>query len=92
MTIRTENGIMEIQPKEIAVVQRGIKFAIECEGNTRGWFVEIYKGHFVIPDLGPIGTNGMANPRDFQTPVAWYEDVDKPFTIINKFGGKFFNG
>ena len=44
----------------------------------------------MIPDLGPIGTNGLANPRDFEFPVAWYEDEDKPFTIINKYSGKFF--
>ena len=77
MRIKTESGILVIHPKEIAVVQRGIKFAIECEGNVWGWFVEIYKGHFVIPDLGPIGTNGLANPRDFLIPTAWYEDENK---------------
>lgn len=81
---------MKIKPKEIAVIPRGIKFAIEVVGNTRGWIAEVYHGRFLIPDLGPIGTNGSANPRDFQYPVAWYEDVDKPFTIINKFQGKFF--
>jgi len=90
MTFITENGKLKIGPKEIAVMPRGIKFSIEVEGNTRGWICEIYKGWFVIPDLGPIGTNGCANPRDFEYPVAWYEDVDKPFTIINKFSGKFF--
>lgn len=53
---------MKIKPKEIAVIPRGIKFAIEVVGNTRGWIAEVYHGRFLIPDLGPIGTNGSANP------------------------------
>jgi homogentisate 1,2-dioxygenase len=44
----------------------------------------------VIPDLGPIGSNGLANGRDFEIPVAWYEDVDEKWTVVNKFSGKFF--
>lgn len=73
------------------VVQRGIKFLVELiEGSSRGYICELYKGHFVIPDLGPIGSNGLANPRDFETPVAWYEDKTEDWTVINKFQGKFF--
>jgi homogentisate 1,2-dioxygenase len=82
MTFLTENGRMKISPKEIAVIPRGIKFTVLVKGDTRGWFAEVYKGQFIIPDLGPIGTNGLANPRDFEYPVAWYEDVDKEFLII----------
>jgi homogentisate 1,2-dioxygenase len=55
------------------------------DGPSRGYICEVYKSHFVIPDLGPIGSNGMANPRDFQIPVAWYEDIDEDWTVINKF-------
>lgn len=51
---------------------------------------EVYKNHFVIPDLGPIGSNGSANPRDFEVPVAWYEDLNENWTVVNKFSGKFF--
>jgi homogentisate 1,2-dioxygenase len=46
---------------------------------------EVFKGHFVIPDLGPIGSNGLANGRDFEIPVSWYEDVVEKWTIVNKF-------
>lgn len=42
----------------------------------RGYILEVYNNHFTLPDLGPIGANGLANPRDFETPTAWFEDVD----------------
>jgi homogentisate 1,2-dioxygenase len=90
ITFRTEFGVIQIAPKEIAVIQRGIKFGVEVKGPVRGYFCELFKGHFVLPDLGPIGTNGLANPRDFETPVAWYEDEDKEFKLINKFCGEYF--
>ena len=39
-----------------------------------------------------LGANGLANPRDFLIPVAWYEDLQVPggFTVINKYQGKLF--
>lgn len=42
----------------------------------RGYILEVYDNHFTLPDLGPIGANGLANPRDFETPTAWFEDID----------------
>lgn len=60
------------------------------EGKSKGYLTEVFKGHFVIPDLGPIGANCLANPRDFLIPSAWYEDKDEEWTVINKFQGKFF--
>lgn len=64
--VKTELGRLLVEPQEIVVVQRGIKFAVEVlEGAARGFICEIFKSHFVIPDLGPIGANGLANPRDF---------------------------
>ena len=90
--VKTEFGRMRVEPLEICVIQRGIKFSVDLiEGKSRGYITEVYKGHFVIPDLGPIGSNGLANPRDFETPVAWYEDIEEKWTIINKFQGKFFS-
>ena len=56
------------------IVPRGCKFSLDVEGvKARGWMAELYKGHFVIPDLGPIGANGCANERDFSAPVAAYD-------------------
>ncbi len=89
--VKTEFGKMRVEPLEICVVQRGITFSVELiEGKSRGFIAETYKGHFALPELGPIGANGMANPRDFEYPVAWYEDVQEPWTVVNKFQGKFF--
>ena len=91
LLVKTEFGRMRVEPLEICVIQRGIKFSVDVlEGNSRGYITEVFKGHFVIPDLGPIGSNGMANPRDFEIPSAWYEDNEEKWTIINKFMGEFF--
>jgi homogentisate 1,2-dioxygenase len=84
----TEMGRMHVAPGEIAVVPRGIRFALQLDAPVRAYLLEIYDGHFAIPDLGPIGSNGLANPRDFQTPVAWYEDRDCQFELVQKFGGQ----
>ncbi|KPJ15622.1 Homogentisate 1,2-dioxygenase [Papilio machaon] len=91
LKITTEFGIMKICPNEIAVIQLGMRFAVEVEGPSRGYILEVFDGHFKLPDLGPIGANGLANPRDFLTPVACYQDEDVPgFKIINKYQGALF--
>jgi homogentisate 1,2-dioxygenase len=90
--IRTEHGRMLVPPGHICVIQRGIKFSVDVTEESRGYISEIFKGHFVIPDRGPIGANGLANERDFEVPSAWYDDGAKQnFTIIHKFCGKFFS-
>jgi len=89
--LRTEMGVIEAAPGEIAVVPRGVKFAVDVpDGASRGYVCENYGSPFILPDLGPIGANGLANPRDFLTPVAAYEDMDGPFEMIAKFGGQFW--
>ncbi|VVC93235.1 unnamed protein product [Leptidea sinapis] len=91
LRITTEFGIMQVAPNEIAVIQVGMRFAVAIDGPTRGYILEVFDGHFKLPDLGPIGANGLANPRDFLTPVAHYDDVDIPgFKIISKFHGVLF--
>ncbi len=82
--IKTEFGKIDVSPREICVVQRGIKFTVDVDGESRGYLLETFGGSFEIPDLGPIGANGLANPRDFRTPVAWYEDVEGEFKLVNK--------
>jgi homogentisate 1,2-dioxygenase len=87
----TELGIIEIEPGQIAVLPRGLKFRVELpNGRARGYICENYGQTFRLPDLGPIGANGLANPRDFETPVAWYEDRDEKCEIIAKFGGNLW--
>lgn len=74
LLVRTLNGRLTVRPKEILVVPRGIKFSVDVEGEAKGWVAEIFGHHFAIPELGPIGANGLANPGDFQYPTAWFED------------------
>jgi len=87
----TELGVLEIEPGQVAVIPRGLKFRVELpNGRARGYICENYGQQFRLPDLGPIGANGLANPRDFETPVAWYEDKDSRFEIVAKFGGNLW--
>ena len=87
--IFTELGIIEVVPGEVCCLPRGLKFLVEIDNSddprsairdsrseTRGYICENYGAQFRLPDLGPIGANGLANPRDFETPVAWYENRD----------------
>jgi len=84
----TEFGIIDITPGEIAVVPRGVKFRVELPGGpARGYLCENYGGGFTLPERGPIGANCLANPRDFLTPVAAYEDRDATSRMVVKWGG-----
>ncbi|KJH45329.1 homogentisate 1,2-dioxygenase [Dictyocaulus viviparus] len=90
LKITTEFGRVHVGIQEIVVIPQGVRFSIDVNGPTRGYILEVYGTHFQLPDLGPIGANGLANPRDFKTPVAWFEDADIPFEIYNKYQGSFF--
>ena len=90
VTFRTEMGIINAKPNEIAVIPRGVKFAMDVDGPSRGYICENYGQPFTIPDRGPIGANGLANERDFLTPVASYEDEDGDFSMVAKFAGKLW--
>lgn len=84
----TEFGIIDIAPGEIAVIPRGVKMRVELPaGPARGYLCENYGGAFALPERGPIGANCLANPRDFLTPVAAYEDHDGPCRMVVKWGG-----
>lgn len=89
---RTECGVLEVSPGEILVVQRGMRFRLDLpEGRARGYVLEVFAGHFQLPDLGPIGANGLANPRDFLSPVASYEEEDGvEHRVVHKFEGELF--
>lgn len=91
LRIQTEMGLLVVEQQEICVIPRGIKFAVNVDGPSRGYVLEVFEGHFEIPSLGPIGSNGLANPRDFEIPVAYYQDVDEQCTVVNKFGGKMWS-
>jgi homogentisate 1,2-dioxygenase len=89
--IATELGRMTIAPLQMALIPRGVRFRVELDGPSRGYVCENYGALFRLPDLGPIGANGLANPRDFETPVAWYEDVDARTQLIQKFQGALWS-
>lgn len=87
----TEFGVIEIEPGEICLIPRGVIFRCELvSGPVRAYVCENYGGAFVLPDRGPIGANCLANPRDFLTPVAAYEDREVPSKLFVKWGGDLF--
>lgn len=107
LRIATELGVLEIAPLEIAVIPRGIRFRVELQDDAhesasaagagsagvaaRGYVAENFGAPLRLPDLGPIGSNGLANPRDFLTPIAAYEDLDGDFELIAKFQGALWS-
>ena len=92
LELKTEFGNLEIGPLEIAVIPKGIKFQVNLpDGRARGYVCENYGAPFKLPDLGPIGANGLANPRDFEYPVAAFEDVRDTHQNYAKYGGQMWS-
>ncbi len=91
LRIATELGVIEIEPQEIAVIPRGLRFRVELlDGNARGYACENFGALLRLPELGPIGSNGLANSRDFLTPEAAYEDTEGEFELIAKYQGNLW--
>ena len=90
LAIVTELGRFEVTPLQVALIPRGLRFRVELSGPSRGYVCENYGLPFRLPDLGPIGSNGLANPRDFETPVAWFEDKDEAHEVVQKFQGQLW--
>jgi len=91
LTVLTELGRIRVAPLQIALIPRGVRFRVDLEGPSRGYVCENYGAPFRLPDLGPLGSNALANPRDFEAPMAWYEDRDAPHEIIQKFQGRLWS-
>lgn len=91
LRITTELGLLEVKPGEIALIPRGLAFKVALpDGPVRGYVCENYGAALRLPELGPIGSNGLANPRDFLAPVAAYEDTPGAYEIVKKFGGRLW--
>lgn len=91
LRLATELGLLDVEPLEIAVIPRGVRFRVELiDPTASGYMLENYGAPMRLPELGPIGSNGMANARDFQYPVAWYEDKEDECELVAKFTGGFF--
>jgi homogentisate 1,2-dioxygenase len=88
LAISTEFGLLEVAPQEIALIPRGVRFQVALpDGPSRGYECENFGALLQLPDLGPIGSNGLANPRDFLAPEAAYEDREGDFELVAKFQG-----
>jgi homogentisate 1,2-dioxygenase len=93
LDVQTEFGRLYVQPGELCVVQRGQRFKVDVEGPSRGYVLEIWGSGFELPELGPLGANGLANARDFLYPVACYEITageGEAWDVVYKLGGSFF--
>jgi homogentisate 1,2-dioxygenase len=87
----TELGIIAAAPGEVAVIPRGLRFRVELpDGPSRGYICENYSSMFRLPELGPLGSNGLANPRDFLSPIASYEDTGQHCVLVAKFQGNLW--
>uniref|UniRef100_A0AAU2JK05 Homogentisate 1,2-dioxygenase n=1 Tax=Streptomyces sp. NBC_00049 TaxID=2903617 RepID=A0AAU2JK05_9ACTN len=95
LLLRTELGLLAARPGEVALIPRGVRFRVELfdtDGEpARGYVCENYGQPFELPGLGPIGANGLAAARDFQAPVAAYEDSERPTEVVNKFCGNLWS-
>jgi len=91
LAIATEMGRLEVEPFEIVVIPRGVRFTVDLpDGQARGYICENFGALLRLPDLGVIGSNGLANPRDFLTPVAAYEDREGQFELVTKLNGQLW--
>jgi homogentisate 1,2-dioxygenase len=91
LDLRTEMGRIEIEPGEVALVPRGVRFRVLLpDGKARGYVAENHGSLFRLPELGPIGSNGLANPRDFLTPAAAYEEREGRFALVQKHLGSLW--
>ncbi|EEU41144.1 uncharacterized protein NECHADRAFT_46144 [Fusarium vanettenii 77-13-4] len=92
LDVQTELGKLLVRPNEILVIPRGIRHRVTLpDGPVRGYTLELYQGHFKLPELGFMGSNALANARDFQVPLAFYEeDTTSEWTIVSKFNEKLY--
>jgi homogentisate 1,2-dioxygenase len=93
LQVHTELGLLRAEPGEIVVIPRGMKFRVDptTDQTCSGYVGENFGAPFRLPELGPIGANGLAHPRHFLTPVAAYEDRDDKIELLAKFGGEFWS-
>lgn len=87
----TEMGVLEIEPQQIVLIPRGVRFRVDLiDDAARGYVCENYGAPFRLPELGPLGANALANSRDFESPVAHFEDLEVATEVVQKFAGKLW--
>ena len=93
LAITTELGRLEVAPGEVALLPRGMAWKVALpDGRARAYVCENYGAPFRLPELGPIGSNGLAHARDFLAPVAAFEDGGGDYELVKKFGGTLWRG
>ncbi len=90
LTVSTEFGVLRAAPGQVLLLPRGMAFRVAVDGPARAYVCENYGTPFRLPELGPIGANGLASPRDFIAPHAAFEAQPQPCTIVRKHGGHFW--
>jgi homogentisate 1,2-dioxygenase len=90
LAIATELGAIDVEPGEIVIIPRGVKFRVDVAGASRGYICENFGALLRLPELGPIGANGLAHSRHFLTPLAAFEDRDGDCELVAKFQGKLW--
>ena len=91
LSITTECGVLDVAPGEVALLPRGMAFKVAVQGPSRGYVCENYGAPLRLPELGPIGSNGLANARDFQAPVAAFETSPGGYEMVKKYGGALWH-
>ncbi len=92
LRIPTECGVLEVEPGEICIIPRGLKFRVVLrDGASRGYVCENYGSPMTLPERGPVGSDGYANDRDFLAPAAAFEDREGEYRLACKFGGRLFS-
>ncbi|KAK9422698.1 putative Homogentisate 1,2-dioxygenase [Seiridium unicorne] len=92
LDIQTELGMLMVRPGELVVIQAGIKFKVSLpDGPSRGYVQEVFGSHYELPDMGPIGANGMALPRNFEYPVASFDEDLSEWEVVVKLAGKLWS-
>ncbi|WP_431969396.1 homogentisate 1,2-dioxygenase [Actinacidiphila sp. bgisy160] len=92
LLVRTEFGLLHVKPGDVALIPRGVRFRVELlDAVARGYVAENFGRPMVLPELGPLGTTALANPKDFRVPVAAYEDIERPVEVVVKYGGELWS-
>ena len=87
LRVTTELGVLDAAPGQVLLIPRGLAFKVDVEGPAVAYVCENYGAHFRLPELGPIGSNGLANARDFEAPVAAFEQDEGPYQMLKRYGG-----
>lgn len=92
LALQTELGVLDVAPGQIAILPRGLKVSVHLHGaSCRGWVGEVFGRHFELPERGPVGSNGLTDPRHFRAPTPWFEDrVDPGYRLTAKLGNALY--